>query len=51
MLLNFWFRPERATEPDRLRDIWFQATVEFDTALTKYFHADYGRAAAGIYEP
>jgi hypothetical protein len=51
MLLNFWFRPERATEPDRLRDIWFQATVEFDTALTKYFRADYGRAAAGVYEP
>ena len=30
MLLDFWFAPERASEHDRLRGSWFQATPEFD---------------------
>ena len=30
MLLDFWFAPESASKSDRLRDIWFQATPEFD---------------------
>jgi hypothetical protein len=51
MLLNFWFTPERASEPDRLHDIWFQAIVEFDAALTEHFSADCDRPAAGVYEP
>jgi hypothetical protein len=49
MLLEFWFAPEGTAERDRLRDIWLQATPEFDAALTKRFHAGYGRAAAGVY--
>ena len=48
MLLGFWFPPERASEHDRLRDIWFQATPEFDAALAAHFRADYDRAAAGV---
>ena len=51
MLLDFWFAPERASEHDRLRDIWFQATPEFDAALAARFRADYDRAAAGVYGP
>jgi uncharacterized protein (DUF924 family) len=51
MLLDFWFAPERASEHDRLRDIWFQATPEFDAALAAHFRADYDRAAAGVYGP
>jgi uncharacterized protein (DUF924 family) len=51
MLLNFWFAPERASERDRFRDIWFQATPEFDAALAERFRADYDRAAAGVYGP
>jgi uncharacterized protein (DUF924 family) len=51
MLLEFWFTPEGASERDRLRDIWFQATPEFDAALAEHFRADYDRAAAGVYEP
>ena len=39
-LLDIWFTPERASEPDRLREIWFQATVEFDAAPTEHFHAE-----------
>jgi hypothetical protein len=31
-----------------LRDIWFQATPEFDAALAAHFRADYDRAAAGV---
>ena len=27
-LLDFWFAPERETEDERLRDIWFQATPD-----------------------
>jgi uncharacterized protein (DUF924 family) len=33
MLLEFWFAPEGPSERDQLRDIWFQATPEFDAAL------------------
>jgi uncharacterized protein (DUF924 family) len=51
MLLNSWFAPERASERDRFRNIWFQATPEFDAALAERFRADYDRAAAGVYEP
>jgi uncharacterized protein (DUF924 family) len=51
MLLNFWFAPERASERDRSRNIWFQATAEFDAALAEHFRADYDHAAAGVYEP
>jgi len=50
-LLDFWFAPERDAEHDRLRDIWFEATAEFDAALAELFRADYIRAATGIYEP
>jgi hypothetical protein len=39
-LLDIWFTPERASEPNRLREIWFQATVEFDAASTEHFHAE-----------
>jgi uncharacterized protein (DUF924 family) len=49
MLLEFWFTPEGLSERDRLRDIWFQATPEFDAGLAKHFRADYNRAAAGAY--
>jgi uncharacterized protein (DUF924 family) len=51
MLLEFWFAPEGPSERDQLRDIWFQATPEFDAALAEQFRADYDRAAAGVYEP
>jgi uncharacterized protein (DUF924 family) len=51
VLLEFWFAPEGPSERDQLRDIWFQATPEFDAALAKYFRADYDRATAGVYEP
>ncbi len=51
MLLEFWFAPEGASQRDRLRDIWFQATSEFDAALAECFRADYDRAAAGVYAP
>ena len=51
MLLNFWFAPERESERDRFRNIWFQATAEFDAALAEHFRADYDRAAAGVYGP
>jgi uncharacterized protein (DUF924 family) len=51
MLLDFWFAQERTPERDRLRDIWFQATPEFDAALAEHFRADYDRAATGIYGP
>jgi uncharacterized protein (DUF924 family) len=47
-LLEFWFAPE--SEPDRLRDVWFKATPEFDAALAAHFRADYDHAAAGAYE-
>ena len=50
MLLEFWFAPEGPSERDQLRDIWFQATPEFDAELTERFRADYDRAAAGVYE-
>lgn len=50
-LLDFWFAPERETEDERLRDIWFQATPEFDAALAAHFRADCDRAAAGVYGP
>jgi uncharacterized protein (DUF924 family) len=50
MLLDFWFAPDSASERDRLRDIWFQATLEFDAVLAEHFRADYDRAAAGGYE-
>jgi uncharacterized protein (DUF924 family) len=50
MLLDFWFAPDRASEWDRLRDIWFQATSEFDSALAERFRADYDRAASGACE-
>lgn len=40
MLLDFWFAPESASRRDRLRDIWFQATREFDAALAEHFRAD-----------
>jgi hypothetical protein len=48
MLLDFWFAPERASEHDRLRDIWFQATPEFDAALAAHFRADYDRSGRGL---
>jgi uncharacterized protein (DUF924 family) len=51
MLLDFWFAPEGESEHDRLRDIWFEATPEFDAALTERFRADCNRAAAGVYAP
>src|SRR5579863_4197207 len=51
MLLTFWFAPEGPSEHDRLRDIWFRATPEFDAALAERFRADHDRAAAGAYEP
>jgi uncharacterized protein (DUF924 family) len=51
MLLEFWFAPEGSSERDRLRDIWFQASPEFDAALAQHFRADYDRAAAGVCEP
>ena len=35
VLLNFWFASESASRRDRLRDIWFQATPDFDAALSK----------------
>jgi uncharacterized protein (DUF924 family) len=50
-LLEFWFAPERASEPDRLRDVWFRATPEFDAALAERFRTDYDRAVAGLYQP
>jgi uncharacterized protein (DUF924 family) len=50
-LLAFWFASEGPSERDRLRDLWFQATPEFDAALAKHFRADYDRAAAGVYDP
>jgi uncharacterized protein (DUF924 family) len=49
MLLDFWFATESASERDRLREVWFQATVEFDVALAERFHIDYERAATGVY--
>jgi uncharacterized protein (DUF924 family) len=45
--LGFWFASESASERDRLRDIWFQATAEFDAALAERFRVDYDRAAGG----
>jgi uncharacterized protein (DUF924 family) len=51
VLLDFWFASESASTRDRLRDIWFQATPEFDAALAEHFRADYDRAAAGVYRP
>ncbi|HEY1934070.1 MAG TPA: DUF924 family protein [Acetobacteraceae bacterium] len=51
MLLDFWFAPDGAPEHDRLRDIWFHATPEFDAALAEDFRADYERAVSGVYEP
>jgi uncharacterized protein (DUF924 family) len=51
MLLEFWFTPGGPSERDRLRDIWFEATPEFDAAIAEHFRADYDRATAGIYEP
>jgi len=35
MLLDFWFAPESASARDRLRDILFQATPEFDAAIAE----------------
>ena len=46
LLLEFWFAPAG----DRLRDVWFVATPEFDATLAQRFRADYDRAAAGVYE-
>jgi uncharacterized protein (DUF924 family) len=37
------------SERDRLRDIWFQASPEFDAALAERFLADHDCAAAGAY--
>jgi uncharacterized protein (DUF924 family) len=51
LLLAFWFAPEGPPERDRLRDIWFRATPEFDAALAQHFRADYDQAAAGVYAP
>jgi uncharacterized protein (DUF924 family) len=51
LLLEFWFVPEGVAERDRLRDIWFQATPEFDMALAERFRADHDCAAAGVYAP
>jgi uncharacterized protein (DUF924 family) len=51
VLLNFWFASESASKRDRLRDIWFQATPEFDAALAEHFRADYDRAATGVCGP
>jgi uncharacterized protein (DUF924 family) len=51
MVLDFWFAAERASKHDRLRDIWFHATPEFDAALAAHFRADYDRAVAGVYRP
>ena len=50
MLLEFWFAPEGSSDHDRLRDVWFQATPEFDAALAQRFRADHDRAATGLYE-
>jgi uncharacterized protein (DUF924 family) len=49
-LLDFWFAAESATERDRLRNVWFRATPEFDAALAERFRADYHRAATGVYK-
>jgi uncharacterized protein (DUF924 family) len=51
VILNFWFASESASKRDRLRDIWFQATPEFDAALTEHFRADCDRAATGVFGP
>ena len=51
MLLGFWFASENASEGERLRDIWFKATAEFDAALAGRFRPDCDRAASGVYEP
>jgi uncharacterized protein (DUF924 family) len=51
ILLEFWFAPERASERDQFRNIWFQATPEFDAALAERFRDDYDCAAAGACEP
>ena len=51
MLLEFWFAPETAPERDRRRNIWFQATPEFDAEIAERFRADYDRATAGVYAP
>jgi uncharacterized protein (DUF924 family) len=50
-LLDFWFASESASERDRLRDVWFQATPEFDAALAEHFRVDCDRAATGAYAP
>ena len=49
-LLDFWFAPEGPSEGDRLRDVWFDATPEFDAALAERFRVDHDRAAAGAYD-
>ena len=49
--LEFWFAPDGSSEHDRIRNIWFHATPEFDAALAERFRADYDRAAAGVYDP
>ena len=49
LLLDFWFGSESAAERDRLRDIWFQASADFDAALAERFRDDYERAAAAVY--
>jgi uncharacterized protein (DUF924 family) len=51
LLLEFWFAPEGASERDRLRDIWFQASPEFDAVLAERFRADHHCAATGVYAP
>ena len=51
MLLEFRFASEGPSERDQLRDIWFQATPEFDAALAEHFRADCDRAAASVRIP
>ena len=48
MLLDFSFASASASERDRLRDIWFEATPDFDAALADRFRADYDRATTGV---
>lgn len=48
-LLDFWFATDSPSERDRLRDVWFRATPDFDAALAEQFRADYDRASAGAY--
>jgi uncharacterized protein (DUF924 family) len=46
-LIDFWFGPPDDPERERHRQIWFNATAEFDRAVCEGFLADHHAAAAG----